>query len=462
MPTIGRNDPCPCGSGKKYKRCCLARAAAEERESASHQSAAARALAWLDDHHGAAVAAATDADLGSYAHLSPDQQARVAHLREMMLLNSSEWLLAEGEIEVGCEPRRALDLVLGPGGPLLEAGEREWLEALAREPLVLLEIQEAEPGRGLWVKNVFDPGGERLWVVERSASRQLRTWDLLGARLIPWQDHWKLSGCVYPFDRSDLPALRSAIAPMLRSPATKKSTAAAARMAGWVLRQLWLQLTLEPPRGLDNIQIVDTGSGAPILLVTDHYRIVDRERLAQALAAQPDVEDDGRGGWVRFEELGDEVRRSLVSLEVVGGDRLKAFARTQRRADTGRTWLADVVGGSLELLRREISDPKALMAQGRGQPRRTPAAPPIPMTTEVAQAVYDHVYRAWASDPLPVLGGKTPRQAVRSKAGRQQVIDLLKTYEQGELRRAREESREPASLQFLWDGVGLDRESILG
>lgn len=23
-PPIGRNDPCPCGSGKKFKRCCLA------------------------------------------------------------------------------------------------------------------------------------------------------------------------------------------------------------------------------------------------------------------------------------------------------------------------------------------------------------------------------------------------------------------------------------------------------
>jgi uncharacterized protein YecA (UPF0149 family) len=22
-PIIGRNDPCPCGSGKKYKKCCL-------------------------------------------------------------------------------------------------------------------------------------------------------------------------------------------------------------------------------------------------------------------------------------------------------------------------------------------------------------------------------------------------------------------------------------------------------
>ena len=25
-PRVGRNDPCPCGSGKKYKKCCLRRA----------------------------------------------------------------------------------------------------------------------------------------------------------------------------------------------------------------------------------------------------------------------------------------------------------------------------------------------------------------------------------------------------------------------------------------------------
>lgn len=31
MPKIGRNDPCPCGSGKKYKQCCLAKDQADER-----------------------------------------------------------------------------------------------------------------------------------------------------------------------------------------------------------------------------------------------------------------------------------------------------------------------------------------------------------------------------------------------------------------------------------------------
>jgi tetratricopeptide (TPR) repeat protein len=31
MPKIGRNDSCPCGSGKKYKRCCLDKDEAAER-----------------------------------------------------------------------------------------------------------------------------------------------------------------------------------------------------------------------------------------------------------------------------------------------------------------------------------------------------------------------------------------------------------------------------------------------
>lgn len=32
MAKPGRNDPCPCGSGKKYKKCCLATEEAVERE----------------------------------------------------------------------------------------------------------------------------------------------------------------------------------------------------------------------------------------------------------------------------------------------------------------------------------------------------------------------------------------------------------------------------------------------
>ncbi len=41
---IGRNDPCPCGSGKKYKNCCLKKDQAAEREAILAEREAANAL----------------------------------------------------------------------------------------------------------------------------------------------------------------------------------------------------------------------------------------------------------------------------------------------------------------------------------------------------------------------------------------------------------------------------------
>ena len=44
MAKTGRNDPCPCGSGQKYKRCCLPRdTAAAAEPAATDRAAAARA-----------------------------------------------------------------------------------------------------------------------------------------------------------------------------------------------------------------------------------------------------------------------------------------------------------------------------------------------------------------------------------------------------------------------------------
>src|SRR5271166_2109057 len=43
MAKIGRNDLCPCGSGKKYKRCCMANDAAAARAKLAAATAAATA-----------------------------------------------------------------------------------------------------------------------------------------------------------------------------------------------------------------------------------------------------------------------------------------------------------------------------------------------------------------------------------------------------------------------------------
>jgi len=41
MAKIGRNDPCPCGSGKKYKQCCLAKDEAAARAARAAEPVAA-------------------------------------------------------------------------------------------------------------------------------------------------------------------------------------------------------------------------------------------------------------------------------------------------------------------------------------------------------------------------------------------------------------------------------------
>lgn len=42
---IGRNDPCPCGSGKKYKSCCQAKAASGSGSSLKNRKLTAK---WLN------------------------------------------------------------------------------------------------------------------------------------------------------------------------------------------------------------------------------------------------------------------------------------------------------------------------------------------------------------------------------------------------------------------------------
>ncbi len=44
MAKVGRNDPCPCGSGKKYKKCCLSK------DEEAHRQAIAAAAIESSDH----------------------------------------------------------------------------------------------------------------------------------------------------------------------------------------------------------------------------------------------------------------------------------------------------------------------------------------------------------------------------------------------------------------------------
>jgi hypothetical protein len=68
----------------------------------------------------------------------------------------------------------------------------------------------------------------------------------------------------------------------------------------------------------------------------------------------------------------------------------------------------------------------------------------------------DGHYRQCLSQPVGMLDGKTPRQAVRSKKGREQVVAWLKYLENSTARRARDEPAAAAyDFTWMWEELGI-------
>jgi hypothetical protein len=175
MKKVGRNDPCPCGSGKKYKNCCLHAADAERVQTPDNGSdGALRAFEWLTKRYGKAVREAINE--GFLGTLDETEQNALQELEEDsfagIMLNAMEWLLAEGTLDLRGEDRPVSAVVLGQGGPLFTVAQRQWLALLADRPLRLYEVTEVSPGESMRLRDLTFPDSAPVVVRERSGSNR--------------------------------------------------------------------------------------------------------------------------------------------------------------------------------------------------------------------------------------------------------------------------------------------------
>ncbi|MEK7435830.1 MAG: MbcA/ParS/Xre antitoxin family protein [Pseudomonadota bacterium] len=208
--------------------------------------------------------------------------------------------------------------------------------------------------------------------------------------------------------------------------------------------------------------VVDAHSGDPILLITDHYRVSNWDDLAAALKTQADIEGDRASGWVRLLACADGLTRQSVSINLgKREDRIELFYKTQKYADQGRPWFEALAGKSVEFAGRVLSDPRSAMKHPQsGNPASSATtAPNLPpeVLVEAIEKVLRRTYANWSDEPVPALGGKTPRQALATAAGRERVRGLLRSYEAGEKVQAAQQGRREISFAFLWEALELDR-----
>ena len=462
----GRNDPCPCGSGKKYKY-CHQRADETPAETSpvpapppgpaqGGDGATAVAVDWLTDRHRKGFKVAFETLFDS---LWPDDapggiNTLGADVLQSLQINLVDWLIAEGEMQVKGEQRRINALLTGPDGPRLSDGQRRWLAQQGERPLRLYTVTNVQPGDGLTLCDAVDADAPPLVVQERKGSRQVQPGLLIGVRVMALGDIWELSGAIYPFSMLAQAGVLAAVRAVEESGLHPDNLRT---LYSQTIARAWLRQFVMPP---ELPKMIDASTGEPILLVTDHYRVLDAAALAASLAAHADVAGDAQIGWRREAAGADGAFRSLAAINPgKQPDRIEIFYRTQRHADEGRAWFDTLAGAAARHLSRDVTDPQgALRTAKRGMPlaKAPPALPPGQLADGIEQ-VLRRRYARWADEPLPSLNGKTPRQAIATAAGLERVKGLLRSYEHGEAEMAARDGRRTVSFQFVWDSLDIAR-----
>lgn len=440
-----------------------------------HEDAARVAISWLAERHRKGWRSAFEALLDLWRPEGPrDGWQLDEDGMTMVSINVGEWLIARGEIHARGGRREINAYLLGRDGPFLTPGQHDWIAQLRARPLRLYRVTNVQPGVGMTLIDEFDPQAPPQMVREISGSRTAKPGMLMGARVMEVAagpgiaGHFELSGASYPFAKLAEGAVLAQARQVLAGSGEMNLHSDNRRdLLELAIASAWLDQWFAPA---PLPQIQDASTGDPVLLVTDHYRVLDATALAAYLSSQPDVRGDARQGWNRMIESADGAQRSLSTVNPGRStDRVELFHRTQRLADDGRAWFESLAGAAVQHLTREITDPAGHLSRAGGgkganctgrTPRSASAAttdlPPEVIAQAIEHALHRH-YANWADETIPALGGRTPRQAITAPAGLERVKGLLREYEEGERQQSAAQGRPAVSYQFLWDALGISR-----
>ena len=89
-----------------------------------------------------------------------------------------------------------------------------------------------------------------------------------------------------------------------------------------------------------------------------------------------------------------------------------------------------------------------------GPPAKEPQRLPPELERELTLKYYAEHYARWPDEKLPALKGKTPREAVKTAAGKRAVDDLIRMMENG-AERDRKTGRPAFDFKPLRKALGL-------
>jgi SEC-C motif len=362
--TTPRNSPCPCGSGRKYKQCCLR----------------------TPSYPLSTRAPARYASIATYT----TRAASVEVAQELAALAGPE--AAMFALDLAIFEGGVLDDYLDERGDLLPGDELAMVDRWRSVPLAPYEVTAVQPWASLTMRPLLGGGPVRL--ADRSLSAGVRRLDLLVARVL---------------DDGDGPVL---LAHPLRVDRRRRRALLELFDGGYEPWEVAAFFGPQPPPLLRNRQ------GHLLAQCTATYELPEAavEAAWRRLAAELE-EDDGPDRLLAIGQLddGEEMIRGSVHRQQ---RQLTITANSVERLGELQQQVLAVAPGS-RLVSESIVPMEELVAEG-GQHPQAPADPdteaqrlglsPEEETALLEQVMIEYEQR-WLDQELPALDGRTPRQA---------------------------------------------------
>jgi hypothetical protein len=318
-------------------------------------------------------------------------------------------------------------------GVSLVPPERILLEAMSEAPVSLYVVRSVEPGRSLVLEDLLRGG--RLEVRDRALSETARVEMAVAARVYPVGDpvggtHF-ISGLGPPLSPFQIGG-----AQQLLDDLGLETTSKALRRGAHLFGRIW-----HWRQELPEIPLLRTTDGEDMELHHGTFRARHPAKAWQALAAQPELEpgdDDQVLIWL--EPGGSASGPKIIAHLRLDGYRIDVETNSAARWERVRARLEGLDRVTLDdhesqSVQEALAAFKEVEESGTGEAEAVSDSAshtdlPVDLADpEILEAIREELRErqlAWLDEPVPALGGETPRDAVRTAAGRRRVQQMIR------------------------------------
>ncbi len=457
-PKAGRNAPCPCGSGKKYKKCCLQKGAV--RQTTADAVTRAKEKAVTDRLISYSEKKKFRKDfmdaVALYWRTGPAEPLVLPEEALQEQGDFIEWFITDYHLSSG---KTIIEEYYSLMSGKLGAEEKAILESRMISYISIYEVIDVMEGRGIKIRDIFTE--KEMVIKEIKGSEQLVKWDIIMMRVYTLNGENRILSpairLIPRYFKDGLKAFLNAEFAKFKEETGKTGWSAFMKNRLYITVHYLEDIPEEKP-------VLLTEEGHELVFARAHFDAGDFDEILDLLEAEYDfitdeVKDkDARLTWLKrgesreWPESKEKHEKGLIIQSklmhdsgkldwtvlgniIIGPDILILECMSKERLTRGKERLKEILGDLIMHKADTFKDVDKKMNAARPAKIKEEKKKLPGNAGEIMEEFLIRSLMEWLDRNSPVLNGMTPREAVKTEHGKEKVIELIKDFENTEERK---------------------------